>query len=333
VPALAEVTVITGTVVDSSDTPQVNVTVNVQDPSTSLTVASTTTDTQGDFSVSVAAGTYNIEFTPPSGAGLQSYLATGVSTGGPPLTVVLKSITVVHIQGALEDSEGNVYTSAQNAQVTFSSPLNPGTTLFPDSSGHYAADLFSDQNFTVNTFTQTPATETFFTLPAGTLDHDQTYNVVLPVSTLTVSVRDASGSPVTGGNIQFQASSISPLPGIPHSSGQIFSLGGGGLDASGNQSITVPNGITLSGLAIHLNTGLILPFTLPALNSDQHVFLIFSETTGTVTVDQPPVVTGAPDRPANAAGWYNAPDGTTPIPPFTTLARTHCPASRAAPEM
>src|SRR5580658_549636 len=305
VPAMADTTAITGTVVDSSDNPQANVAVNVQDPSTASTVASTTTDAEGDFTVPVASGTYNVQFIPPSNSGLQSYLATGASTDGPPLTVVLKTAAVVQVQGTLEDSEGNVYTSAQGAGVSFSSPLNPGSTVYVNGSGGFSADVFDDQNFSVVAFGESSAGELQFTLPVGTLDQDETYNVVMPVSTLTVSVRDASGNPVTGGGVYFQNSFVSPLPGLPGSSGSIYNSRDTALDANGNASLVVPNGITLQDLAIHLSNGLVLPFTLPAINGDQHVFLIFNA--GTLIVDQPPVVTGTPDRPANADGWYNAP--------------------------
>ncbi len=192
-PALADTATITGTVVDSSNNPQGNVTVDVVDPATSSTVTSTTTDGQGDFTVTVATGTYNLEFTPPSGSSLQSYLATGVSTDSVPLTVILKPAVVVHVQGAFSDSKGNVYTSKIYSTLTFSSPLNPGSTVRPDASGAYSVDLLADQNFTVNTFVE-PPTEPYmsFTLPVGPLDHDQTYNVTMPVSQLTISVRDSS---------------------------------------------------------------------------------------------------------------------------------------------
>src|SRR4029077_7513535 len=125
----------------------------------------------------VATGTYNLEFIPPSSVGLQSYLATGISTDSAPLTVVLKPIVVVNIQGTLTDTQGNVYSSQQqNAQVTFSSPQNPGTRVFPDSGGHYSAALLADQNFTASVFFQAAQNDYFYTLPAGTIDHDQTAN-------------------------------------------------------------------------------------------------------------------------------------------------------------
>jgi len=179
VPAVADSSPVTGTVTDSSGSPQASVAVNVLDPSTSSTVASTTTDSQGGFSVSVASGTYNLRFIPPSSSGLQSYLATGVTTGGPPLTVVLKAAVVIQVQGTLQDSEGHVDTGGE---VNFSSPLNPGTYVSVDGSGHYSTELLADQNFTVAATVFLTGYINAFTLPAGTLDHDQAKKNTMPVS-------------------------------------------------------------------------------------------------------------------------------------------------------
>ena len=89
-PAYADTGTITGQVVDSSDNPQNNVQVNVIDPNTSATITSTTTNGSGDFSVNVTSGTYNIQFIPPTSTNLESFLATGVSTGGNSITIILK---------------------------------------------------------------------------------------------------------------------------------------------------------------------------------------------------------------------------------------------------
>ncbi|HUZ35804.1 MAG TPA: putative Ig domain-containing protein [Streptosporangiaceae bacterium] len=181
-PAAADTATITGTVVDSSNTPQANVAVDVQDPSTSASVASTSTDQYGDFSVTVPTGTYNIDFTPPAGAIVQSYLATGVTTDGVPLYIVLKPIGVIHIQGTLQDSKGNVYTNQQDATVSFTSPQNPGSTLNVDANGSYATDLLADQNFAVTAYMRVAnQSDMVFNMPVGTLSQSQTYNVTVPL--------------------------------------------------------------------------------------------------------------------------------------------------------
>jgi len=329
--AFAASPMITGVVDDTSGTPLAGVTVNVLNPATDAKVASASTADDGSFSVSVNSGTYNVELIPPSSLGLQSYLATGVATDSAPLTIILKSAVAVQVQGTLTDSQGNAYTSAQDAAVTFMSPLNPGNQASTDGSGNYSTTLLADQNFTATVSTAGLGNSTGMTfrgLPVGTLDQSQTYNLTMPTAQLSVSVRNADGSPVTTGSLAFLGSTITPLPGLPGSSG--FIDGNAALDSNGDVTIEVPNGITLSHPEIVLNNGLVLPFTLAAITGNQHVFLIFSN--GAVIVDQPPVVTGTPDRAPNANGWYNAPvtitwtsvsapgsPGTPTTPPPVTL--------------
>ena len=91
--ALAAGSAITGVVENTSGAPLAGVTVNVLDPNTDATDATTTTASDGTFTASVNSGTYNVEFIPQSGSGLQSYLAPDVTAGAAPLTVILKSAT------------------------------------------------------------------------------------------------------------------------------------------------------------------------------------------------------------------------------------------------
>lgn len=95
--AVAAGSSITGVVEDTSGTPQSNVTVNALDPATDSTVSSTTTAADGTFTVSVNSGTYNVQFIPSSGSGLQSYLAPNVPADSTPLTIILKSAVVVQV--------------------------------------------------------------------------------------------------------------------------------------------------------------------------------------------------------------------------------------------
>ncbi len=310
-PASAAGSVITGVVEDTSSNPQSDVAVNVLDPSTAATVASTTTADDGSFSVSVNSGTYNLQLIPPSGSGLQSYLATGVTTDSTPLTIILKSAVVVQVQGTLTDTQGNVYGSADNGEVTFISPLNPGNEVSTNASGGYSATLLADQNVTADAFVNTPGNASyldFYDLPVGTLNASQTYNLTMPTAQLTVSVRDANGNPITGGTLQFGGSEIDPLPGMPGARGLTGAENGAALDANGNTTIEVPDGITLTNPEIDLNNGLAIGFSLRPITGDRHAYIIFNETTGSVIVDdQPPVVTGTAARAPNANGWYNAP--------------------------
>jgi Carboxypeptidase regulatory-like domain/Bacterial Ig-like domain (group 1) len=265
---------ITGTVEDTSGNPLASVTVNVQDPSTDSTVASTTTGSDGTFSASVNSGTYNVEFVPPSSSNLQSYLATGVAAGSTPLTIILKAALVVQVQGTVTDTLGNAYTGNQGATVLFSSPLNSGNPVQVSGSGSYSVSLLADQNFTaaVNTYTPGNASNMEFdNLPVGALQQSQTYNFVLPTAELSVSLRDASGDPITGGTLAFDQSTISSLPGLPGASATTYSAAGAALNASGNTTVVVPDGITLTNPRIVLTSGLIVPFKAPAMNGNQSV--------------------------------------------------------------
>ncbi len=273
-PAFADTATITGTVQDSSGNPEGQVVVDVIDPSTAADVASTTTDAQGDFNISVASGTYNLEFIPPADTGLQSFLATGVSTNSAPLTVVLKPAVVVTVHGSLGDSEGDVFGSsvAQFAEVDFSSPQNPGSEIRVDSSGSYSADLLADQNVMASAFVELRAgPDLELTAPVGALESDQELDLSMPVSRLSVSVQDSGGAAVTGGQLEFDFGEVSPVPGIPGSTELVEPGNTLTLDGNGDVSMLVPQGVTLDNTRIVLNSGLVIPFTAPVMTGDKSV--------------------------------------------------------------
>ena len=92
-------------------------------------------------------------------------------------------------------------------------------------------------------------------------------------------MRDANGSPVTGGQLHFDSSSANPLPGLPGTTAATFGYGIP-LGANGNLTTPVPNGITLNNPRIVLNNGLIISFTLHPITGDRHAYIIFNATTG-----------------------------------------------------
>ena len=51
--------------------------VTVTEPATGIEVATTTTNFAGNYSLSVAGGTYDITFTPPLGSGYESFVDRG----------------------------------------------------------------------------------------------------------------------------------------------------------------------------------------------------------------------------------------------------------------
>jgi len=79
------------------------------------------------------------------------------------------------------------------------------------------------------------------------------------------------------------------------------------VDTNGNLALPILAGATPRTPAIVLDSGLVIPFTAPAMTTDRHLYLIFDRVTGGLFLDErPPIVTGVADRVANANGWYNA---------------------------
>lgn len=68
-PATAQGFELSGRVTDLSAVPLAGSTVEVIDLGTESTVASTTTDANGDYALSVAGGTYDVRATPPDRRG------------------------------------------------------------------------------------------------------------------------------------------------------------------------------------------------------------------------------------------------------------------------
>ena len=74
-PVIAANYTLSGKVIDQSNTALVGSTIEVLQPGTTTVVISTTTDFVGNYSLTVAEGTYNIRVTPPTGSGLQVSLS------------------------------------------------------------------------------------------------------------------------------------------------------------------------------------------------------------------------------------------------------------------
>ncbi len=250
-----------------------------------------------------------------------------------------QSVTVtappsIQVQGTLSDAQGNVYPATALGAVTFTSPLNPGSQINTDASGNYSVALLADQNFTASasaTRTTTPPYMSFNSLPVGTLDTSQTYNLTLPTAQLTVSLRDASGAPITGGKSNYNSRSARcPACREPRA---CAIDGNATLDANGNITVPVPNGITLTNTQIALNNGLIIPFTVPVMNGNQSVTVTapaFVQVQGTLRDAQGNVY----PRAAGSARSRSPPRSTpapasTPTAPATTPSR--CSPTRTSP--
>lgn len=309
-PAMAADATVTGVVVDSGGTAQPGISVEALPAGTTTVRTTTITNDRGEFSLVLPPDAYDLQFTPPATSGLQTYVASNVDAGHTaPLTVVLKPITVVRVQGLARTSQGWSYSSGTVQFLPV--PSGPSTPAQFGNNGAYTAELLSGQyrtsisgyaNYNPNRGIGV-YTSLNFTNPIS-LNQDQTYDLTVPTSALTISVRDVNGAPVTDAGIRYDFSSVS----TPAFSGFTFTNGVYPMDAAGNAVLNVPTGTTPASPAIVLNSGLIIPITIGLLDRDRHLYLIFDRVTGNVFIDdRPPVVTARADRAPNVFGWYNAP--------------------------
>ena len=75
--AFADTFTLSGNVSESTGTDIENATIDVIDPSNSTAVASTTTNSEGNYTTIINGGTYNVQVTSPAGSNF--YSAVGLS--------------------------------------------------------------------------------------------------------------------------------------------------------------------------------------------------------------------------------------------------------------
>jgi len=158
---------ISGSVTNPSGFGIVSVTVAALDPVSGNTVASATTDASGDYTVSVASGTYTLTATPPAGDNYQRATKTNQSiTADTIVTFVLVPVTgTVALNGKLQDGLGN---GIPNQQLNLG-----GQQVFTDATGHYAFQV------TPGTYTLEGSQHSFWTAP---LRPDHEVSQLLPKS-------------------------------------------------------------------------------------------------------------------------------------------------------
>ena len=200
---LAAGATLSGRVSDQASVGVSGATVGVYQPSSSTLVASTVTDSSGNYSVSIEEGTYDIKVTPPSGSGFQEFVSPNQPvSGAATLNFTLVSASAVTLSGVLRDGLGN---PLQGKSVQ----LNPaaggsGFSVTTGADGSYSLSvapgsykLGSQANVSVDG-PATPAEYYVFTSPAVTLVANQTLDLTVPVVPWTVHVQDPSGQGVAG---------------------------------------------------------------------------------------------------------------------------------------
>ena len=242
-------------------------TVRALQPGTSTVVSTTTVGALGNYSLSVPAGTYDIQVVPPNGSIYRNSIATSTAVQEDlALDFVLftGSVTVGGNPGF--NYTGKVVDSADNpvAGVTLAIGSSTSTTgqqgdfaLVATSGGHTLTISGGPNNMSL----QVPITIT----------SDAYQQLKLPYKTLTVRLRDPGNNPVSGGTSSYAApvSAFQFATGLTVSAGgsqSAASTSGGGGDAVMRilpTSGSTGNTVTFSSGAYQNTT-----FTLPVVNAD-----------------------------------------------------------------
>ncbi|HSW89086.1 MAG TPA: malectin domain-containing carbohydrate-binding protein [Candidatus Saccharimonadales bacterium] len=226
--AFADTFTLSGNVKDSSNHAISGATVAINDTNND----STTTDSSGNYNISIPTGTYNVQVTPPSGSGLSSAIALNqnISTNTT-LNFALTPNGTITLSGHVYDSAGH---PVSNQQVIWGT-----ATAFTDASGSYSLQSSSGTNQLTVTNNSSRNNDFSLNVPADynvykenyTLTQDTILDVHIPLKQVTVHIQDASGNSVS--NVTVRAT-VSPDSNYVNNGG--LSIGGGITTASSDYS-------------------------------------------------------------------------------------------------
>jgi protocatechuate 3,4-dioxygenase beta subunit len=287
-PAFADTFQLSGKVTQGSGQPIENTTITVTSSSTGTLAGTTTTDTNGDYSLIVSDGTYDITATPPSSSGFQSATqANQIITGNTVVNFTLIPITSpppeYTVSGQITDRDG---TPIGGLNVQFGNVI-----VQTDSNGDYSA-LAPSSATVMHIFKNSSSSNgdlpQLFNIEGPiSITQNMTFDVQLPANILTVHVQDPSQNSVANAGVTVYNGNGSISAQTTNGSVNFTLLGtmtganrsSGSTNASGDVSLMVfPLGVTIS-------------VTSPNSN------LLNAEVTDTVTQDTSRTVT----LPANPA--------------------------------
>ncbi len=202
---------LSGKVTDAANNPIANTAITVTDPNSQATIGTTTTDTNGNYALSVPQGTYTVTATPPTSSGFQSATVTNQNISSDTvLNFTLVPIpTGVTLSGHVTDRAGS---GVSGAHVL----LGQGADAFTDASGMYSVHIApgSYKLEIVHSGTSLlPDGLDLMSSNALSITQDTTLDLQLPSALVTAQVQDPSHNPVVnalvnmdtgGGNISLQ---------------------------------------------------------------------------------------------------------------------------------
>ncbi len=194
---------ISGRITNQSGSPLPNTVVEIIDPSNNRTIASTTTSTNGTYSLAVEGGTYSIKVIAPAGSELQSAIAPNqIITGATTLDFILVPGSLVTFSGRLLDPLGNGIPNqriglapVRTSNYFYITTDAAGNYSFLRSPGTYTLRL---ENFTSpNTEVNVPPRYFLDSDPLSLTQSLVKADIILPMKRVSVRVQDAAGNPVS----------------------------------------------------------------------------------------------------------------------------------------
>jgi protocatechuate 3,4-dioxygenase beta subunit len=282
-PAFADTFNLSGNVSDSVGNDISGATVDVVNPSNSTTVASTSTNSQGDYSMTFEEGTYNVQVTPPVGSNFSPVIALEQNVDS---NTVLNFILAPQGQFTLSGHIYDEYGNGMPNQTVRTALNGTGYTATTNASGEYTfTNLIAGNYDYVEVNRGDP-----FNPPAtndGTLNAPKAYLIrfggfslsqsvikdySVSANKVTVHVQDTSGTAISGAGVS--ASKMNAYPfgvdsnGVTNSSGDIILWAFNGA----NISASPPSGSNLQPKTVTPN--------------------IPSDTTVTIVLEEPISLTG-----------------------------------------
>ncbi len=198
--ALAGQLTLSGQVTDSASVAIAGATIDVLNAGTTTGVASTTTDSGGNYSLNIESGTYDVKVTPPSGSGFGSAIALSQTiSANTILNFILVFADQVLLSGYIYDPLGN---PVSNQSVRLTSSNNSIVTATTDPSGSYSLQVLPDtydlQVFSINNSLSSNVPQWYQLRKLSfTLNQSTILNFTLPAKKVTVHVQDSSNNPVS----------------------------------------------------------------------------------------------------------------------------------------
>jgi len=242
-PATAAAFQLSGQVTDASLNPIANVDVVVENASNNLPVASGTTDTGGNFALSVPAGSYNVVLTPPAGSGF-GVSTTPLSIAGDTLVdfTLVPLVQFVSFSGTLRDGS----TQPVSGQTI---TICNGYWCSTDANGYFSMAGIAPGVYSLSVTGGGGTLPSSYSVSVGIdLSGDRLQDLTLPpTAQLTVTVKDPGSTGVPNANVSVSGGVNFAL--YPGGSASASSGASGTTDAGGTVQFLLFDGSGVSAYA------------------------------------------------------------------------------------